>query len=243
MHVSPLLLLTTLTSLSLVTAHGKVAVVQGDAGGNGTALGIIGGIVPGYGPNDQTEVDTTVFKRVRIATDGLGETTRDGENKAGCLSETMVQSGNVLPQVSADNGSISGTFHIVTTDGAGPISAIIDTGATGKFSQGVEATVLTDVPGKKGNIKTNGEVPRSLSTLSLFKRGAENVNRDFPFQIQVPAGTNCTGSVAGQKNVCFMKIANKNKAGPFGGVIAFQITSSNGSVQASVIKKAKRFSS
>ena len=115
MYISSTILITTLTSLSLVSAHGKVAVVKGDAGGNGTALGIIGGIVPGYGPNDETEIDTTKFKRVRIATDGLGETTGDGINKAGCLSETMVQSGSVLPQVSADNGSISGTFHIVTT--------------------------------------------------------------------------------------------------------------------------------
>jgi hypothetical protein len=46
MHISPLILLATLTTLSPVSAHGKVAVVQGDAGGNGTALGIIGGIVP-----------------------------------------------------------------------------------------------------------------------------------------------------------------------------------------------------
>ena len=117
MHLTTLILPAVLASLSLVSAHGKVAVVQGDVGGNGTALGIIGGIVPGYGINSETEVDTTVFKRVRIATDGLGETTRDGDNKAGCLSETMVQAGDVLPQVSADNGSISGTFHIVTTVG------------------------------------------------------------------------------------------------------------------------------
>jgi hypothetical protein len=117
MHISPLILglIATLTTLSPVSAHGKVAVVQGDAGGNGTALGIIGGIVPGYGPNDETEIDTTVFKRVRIATDGLGKTTGDGDNKAGCLINTMMQSGSVLPQVSAENGSISGTFHIVTT--------------------------------------------------------------------------------------------------------------------------------
>jgi hypothetical protein len=115
MHISPLIFLATLTTLSPVSAHGKVVVVQGDAGGNGTALGIIGGIVPGYGPNDETEIDTTVFKRVRIATDGLGKTTGDGDNKAGCLINTMMQSGSVLPQVSADNGSILGTFHIVTT--------------------------------------------------------------------------------------------------------------------------------
>ncbi len=35
---------------------------KGDAGGNGTALGIQGGIVPGAGSNKVTEPDTTVFK-------------------------------------------------------------------------------------------------------------------------------------------------------------------------------------
>jgi hypothetical protein len=62
---------------------------------------------------------------------------------------------------------------------------------------------------------------------------------DFPIDIAVPAGTTCSGTVAGQQNVCFMKIANcefssvsifremlmeiANNAGPFGGVIAFQM--------------------
>lgn len=55
-----------------------------------------------------------------------------------------------------------------------------------------------------------------------MKRAA-NVNQDFPINISVPAGTTCSGSVAGQQNVCFMKIANANRAGPFGGVIAFQM--------------------
>ena len=45
-----------------VSAHGKIAVATGDQGGNGTALGILGGVVPGSGPNGQTEVDTTEFK-------------------------------------------------------------------------------------------------------------------------------------------------------------------------------------
>jgi hypothetical protein len=37
----------------LVSAHGKVTVVTGNAGGNGTALGIRGGVVPGTGPNSK----------------------------------------------------------------------------------------------------------------------------------------------------------------------------------------------
>jgi hypothetical protein len=84
---------------------------------------------------------------------------------------------------------------------------MIDTGATGAFSTGVPANVLTDVPGNKGNIKASGKVPRALQAMGLMKRAA-NVNQDFPINIEVPAGTTCTGTVAGQQNVCFMKIAN-----------------------------------
>jgi hypothetical protein len=46
-------LLLALTAASLVAAHGKVAVVTGDAGGNGTALAIKGAVVPGPGPNSK----------------------------------------------------------------------------------------------------------------------------------------------------------------------------------------------
>lgn len=39
----------------------------------------------------------------------------------------------------------------------------------------------------------------------------------------VPAGTTCTGTMGGQSNVCLVKIANSNGAGPFGGVVPIQI--------------------
>lgn len=42
-----------LTLSPLVSAHGKVTVVTGNAGGNGTALAIQGGVVPGTGPNSK----------------------------------------------------------------------------------------------------------------------------------------------------------------------------------------------
>ncbi|OAF99613.1 uncharacterized protein CC84DRAFT_1075295, partial [Paraphaeosphaeria sporulosa] len=211
---------------TLISAHGKVAAVVGDAGGNGTALGIQGGIVPGPGKNKVTEVDTTVFGKTNIATNGLGKTTGQGKNTVAMVVATMDQSGATLPQVS-DGGSISGTFHVVTTDGAGPVQAMIDTTGTGAFASGVQANVVTDVPGNKGNIKPSGKVPRGLSFVALRARNlvarASNVNMDFPIDIAVPAGTTCTGSMAGLQNVCLMKIANSNNAGPFGGVIAFQM--------------------
>ena len=113
-------ILIALAASPLVAAHGKIAVVTGDAGGNGTALGIKGGIVPGPGSNSVTEVDTTVFGSTNIATNGLGHTTGSGQNTVSMIAKAMALSGNTLPQVSADGGYVSGTFHIVTTDGAGP---------------------------------------------------------------------------------------------------------------------------
>lgn len=39
-----------LATSPLIAAHGKIAVVQGDAGGNSTGPGIKGGVVRGTGP-------------------------------------------------------------------------------------------------------------------------------------------------------------------------------------------------
>lgn len=61
-----------LAAAPLVAAHGKIAVATGDAGGNGTALGIQGAVIPGPGSNKVTEPDTTVFKG--DAADSCGRT-------------------------------------------------------------------------------------------------------------------------------------------------------------------------
>ncbi|KAJ9138276.1 Cell surface protein [Coniochaeta hoffmannii] len=231
----PALLLLALASSPLAAAHGKVSVIQGDAGGNGTALAIRGAVVPGPGPNSKTEVDTTVFGSTEIKTDGLGRTNGSGKNKLSMLKLAMAQSGATLPQVSAENGTLEGVFHIVTTDGAGPVRAVIDTTGTGKFSQGTVLDTLVQVPGKGGNIRPtqgrNGDGKRGLlvraaEAVGLVKRGAVNVNEDYPMKFAVPAGTTCTGTVNGVENVCLVKIANSNKAGPFGGVVAVQIAGS-----------------
>ena len=96
------------------------ATQTGDAGGNTTALGIQGGVVPGAGSNSKTEVDTTVFSSVKAATDGLGRTEGQGKNTIAGMSAVVAQSGSTLPQVSSSGGTLSGTLHVVTTDGAGP---------------------------------------------------------------------------------------------------------------------------
>ncbi|KAH6680587.1 hypothetical protein B0J14DRAFT_578956 [Halenospora varia] len=216
-------ILAALVASPLVAAHGKIAVMTGDAGGNTTGLGIQGGVVPGPGKNAVTEVDTTVFKSKAAATDGLGKT-KAGANTLAGMSAVMAQSGSTLPQVSP-GGSLSGTVHIVTTDGAGPYTAIVDPTGTGAFSTGTKAAVTQQVPGKNGNIaapKQRSFIPRTLVKMGLMKR-ASNVNEDYPIAMTIPADTKCTGTVGGQSNVCLVKIVNPSGAGPFGGVVAMQM--------------------
>lgn len=105
--------------------HPRLTYLQtGDAGGNTTALGIQGGIVPGAGSNSKTEVDTTIFSQLKAASNGLGRTEGQGKNTLDGMSDVVAQSGSTLPQVSSNGGSLSGTLHIVTTDGAGPYTGM-----------------------------------------------------------------------------------------------------------------------
>ncbi|CAK7214638.1 hypothetical protein SCUCBS95973_002214 [Sporothrix curviconia] len=225
-----------LASSPLVAAHGKLAVIQGDAGGNTTGLGIQGGVVPGAGPNSKTEVDTTVFNSIKAQSNGLGKTEGQGKNTVDMVSQAMDLSGSTLPQVSNDgNGSLSGTYHIVTTDGAGPVKAVLDTTGTGNFADGTLMDVATQVPGTFGEISPNGKsiLRRALESMGVIAKRAANVNKDFPVAVSVPAGTTCTGTVNGLSNVCLAKIANSNPAGPFGGVVAFQMADSGSAASGS----------
>ncbi|KAK2616465.1 hypothetical protein QQS21_000507 [Conoideocrella luteorostrata] len=217
---------------TLVEGHGKLALATGDAGGNTTALGIMGGVVPGAGPNGKTEIDTTVFKSRNVASKGLGKTTKGGNNKVAAVASAMALSGNTLPQVSSTGGSFSGVFHVVTTDGAGPLVAALDTTGTGDFTNSPKLTFTENVPGKGGNfIGTQGKAigggKRSVLEIlrrAVFGKRATNVNESFKFKVEVPAGTKCEGKDPKvQGNFCLMKIANTNAAGPFGGVALFQM--------------------
>lgn len=176
-----------------------------------------------------TEVDTTVFRSKAAATDGLGKTTGGGANKIAMVAGVMAQSGDTLPQVT-DGGSLSGTIHIVTTDGAGPYTAIVDPTGTGAFSTGTQATITQQVPGTRGNIaapKQRSLVARTLVSMGIVKR-ASNVNEDFPISMTIPAGMTCTGTMGGQSGVCLVKIVNPSGAGPFGGVVPFQVVGAAG---------------
>lgn len=182
MYAHAKLIICALAVAPLVSAHGKVAVVTGDLGGNGTALGIRGAVVPLTGTNDKTEVDTTVFWSKNIKTDDdLGYTDEAGNNKLTDLATAMSASGSTLPQVSS-GGSVNGTYTIVTTDGAGPLEALIDESATGKWSTSKSASVTTQPPGSNGNIAASGKRSiwtRSLEKMGLISKRAENVGKDY----------------------------------------------------------------
>ncbi|KAF2444282.1 hypothetical protein P171DRAFT_521639 [Karstenula rhodostoma CBS 690.94] len=168
-----------------------------------------------------TEVDTTVFGKTNIAANGLGQTPGQGKNSVNMLSAAMDQSGAMLPQVS-DGGSITGTFHIVTTDDAGPVQAMIDPTGTGAFASGVKANVVVDVPGNKGNIRSGGKVlrgPRSRSPRVQRQHG-------LPHKRRGAGGNHLPRDCRRPAERVLIKIANSNNAGPFGGVIAFQTAGS-----------------
>ncbi|KAJ8132897.1 hypothetical protein O1611_g723 [Lasiodiplodia mahajangana] len=235
-----------LSAANLVCAHGNIQSVTGDQGGNGTALGIKGAVVPRFGKNDDTEQDTTVFggNANDPTRNGLGKTTDSGNLKVSDLADTMALSGNVLPQVSGDGtGTINGVWRIVTSDGTandkrGNLFAVIDPTGTGQYKNGIALTATSDMVGNRGNV-----VQRALRAIGIQKR-ATNVGADANFSVKIPSGITCTGSdsTSGQSNFCLLKVANNNNAGPFGGNIAFQIAGATGSGNnTAATKQAKHF--
>ena len=95
------------------------------------------------------------------------------------------------------------TLHQVNGDGAGPYIAMID--ATGTGTQWAPATVATNVDGNARG------------------RNNDNAKTDLPLNVAIPANQTCTGTVAGQSNVCMVRVQNPARAGPFGGCIPVQM--------------------
>ncbi|KAF3771331.1 hypothetical protein M406DRAFT_354816 [Cryphonectria parasitica EP155] len=231
-----------LAATPLVSAHGEILSAVGDLGGNGTALGIKGAVVPGEGPNYETEVQTTVFWSKDINTDyDLGFTeggvAGNGNNQLDYVQYSMAQSGSTLPQVSS-GGSVSGVFHVVTDDGCGPLQAVVDPTATSLFSKAVDAQVTSNVP----TTGTAGECPTSLDSgvdnkikrtlrralvkMGLLSKRANNVDKSYSYSVEIPAGTVCSGTINGMTGLCLVKVSNNNANGPFGGVVVVQMPNS-----------------
>jgi len=140
----------------------------------------------------------------------LGERAANGGTKTPSgTKETAVKAAAGVGATSgmpttADDGTVTMTFHQVNQDGAGPLTAMVDATSGGTDPSAFQtATVTQNVPG----IGIGG-----LSAAQTM---------DFPVAIQMPAGMTCSGSVGGASGVCVAKLQNSALAGPFGGSVAF----------------------
>lgn len=195
-----------LATSNLVAGHAAIIGATGDAGGAGSAIGVDPS-TPRDGTGRQPfQQDSTRFKGDAAAT--CGETLGGGDNdvQAG-TAQVMQLNGATLPQITP-GGSVMMTLHQVNGDGAGPYTCMID--ATGTGTQWTAMTVTTNVDGNA--------------------RGRNNANAktDLPLNVAVAADQTCTGTVAGQSNVCMVRCQNPARAGPFGGCVPVQMANAAG---------------
>ncbi|KAH7134920.1 hypothetical protein B0J11DRAFT_478218 [Dendryphion nanum] len=190
-----------LATSQLVAGHAAIIGATGDQGGQGSAIG-----VDPNTPRDGTrrnpfQQDATRFKNAQA--DVCGETLGGGDNdvQAG-TAQVMQLNGGTLPQVSA-GGQIMMTLHQVNGDGAGPYKCMID--ATGTGTQWTPIQVTQNVAGNARG------------------RNNDQQMQDLPLAAAIPAGQQCTGTVAGQSNVCMVRCENPARAGPFGGCVPVQM--------------------
>jgi hypothetical protein len=142
------------------------------------------------------------------AEDTVGETIGAGDNDVESgTSAILAESGDVLPQVSA-GGELKMTLHQVNSDGAGPYTCMINSDGTAQSWS--EITVTQNVDGNERGRNRDGEAT------------------DFPLTAAIPADQACTGTVAGQSDVCLVRCQNPARAGPFGGVVPVQMAGGSG---------------
>jgi hypothetical protein len=95
------------------------------------------------------------------------------------------------------------TVHQVNGDGAGPYKCMIDATGTGTNWQPITVTQ---------NLEGNDR-----------GRNRDTQMQDLPLTASIPAGQTCTGTVAGQSNICMVRCENPARAGPFGGCVPVQM--------------------
>ncbi|KAK4238181.1 hypothetical protein C8A03DRAFT_44050 [Achaetomium macrosporum] len=194
------LTLTLLAAAELVAGHGAIIAATGNAGGTGMALG-----VDTSTPRDGTrrnpfQQDSTRFRG--DAADTVGETLAGGDNNLEAGTQAILaETGDSLPQVTP-GGEVSMTLHQVNSDGAGPYTCMIN--ADGTAATWTDIQVTQNVPGRNS-------------------RNRDGAATDFPLTASIPADQTCTGTVAGQENVCLVRCQNSARAGPFGGVVPVQM--------------------
>jgi hypothetical protein len=132
-----------------------------------------------------------------------GTKTPKGTTEGGVAKAAGTGATSGLP-TTADDGTITMTFHQVNQDGAGPLTAQVDATSGGTDPAAFQdAQVTQNVPG----IGVGG-----LSAAQTT---------DFPVKVQMPAGMTCSANVGGASNVCVVRMQNAALAGPFGGSAAF----------------------
>jgi len=141
----------------------------------------------------------------------IGQNNNDGASTNTVAATTDTSPAQLMPGAGAtsglptcaDDGTVNMVYHQVNQDGAGPLQAFVDPTSGGTDpSAFVAATMVADVPG----------IAAGLSPVT---------DTDFNIAAKMPAGTVCSGTVAGQTGVCIMRLNNNTPAGPFGGSVAF----------------------
>jgi hypothetical protein len=136
-----------LAAADLVAGHGAIVKAVGDAGGAGSAIGIVPDTPRDGTRRNPFQADSTRFKGASAAT--FGETVGAGANDLESGTKAvMAQSGTMLPQVKA-GGELQMTLHQVNGDGAGPYKCMINSDASGTTWQNIQVT--QNVPGTNSN--------------------------------------------------------------------------------------------
>ncbi|KAF2122579.1 hypothetical protein BDV96DRAFT_639158 [Lophiotrema nucula] len=200
-----------LATSQLVAGHAAITGATGDAGGQGSAIGIDPNTPRDGTGRNPFQQDSTRFRNA--AADQCGETLGGGTNDVQAGTAMVMQlNGPTLPQVSA-GGSLNMTLHQVNGDGAGPYNCSVDATGTGNGPwTSIQVTQNVD-----GNARG---------------RNNDNSKTDLPLAVAMPANMACTGTVAGQSAVCMVKCQNPARAGPFGGCVPVQQAGAAGAAAA-----------
>ncbi|CAN8102569.1 unnamed protein product [Discula destructiva] len=198
-----------LALIPLVAGHAAIIAATAPGGGSAMALGIDSATPRDGTRRNPFQQDSTRFKGDNA--DTVGQTVGGGENDLEAGTQAiMAETGDMLPQVTP-GGPVEMTIHQVNGDGAGPYECMVNADGTAQTWQPIDVT--TNVPGQNG-------------------RNRDGATTDFPLNAELPANQNCTGTVAGQENVCLVRCQNPANAGPFGGVIPVQMSNANNTAAA-----------
>ncbi|KAJ6784349.1 hypothetical protein PWT90_06168 [Aphanocladium album] len=190
----------------LVAGHAVITGAQGNAGGSGMALGVVSSTPRDGTRRNPFQQDATRFRGQTAQT--VGETVGAGPNSVESgTAKIMSETGDSLPQVTS-GGELTMTLHQVNADGAGPYTCMINGDGTGTSWDNIQVT--QNVAGNNRGRNRDGNAS------------------DHVLKAAIPQGQQCTGTVAGESNVCLVRCQNPANAGPFGGVVPVQMAAAAG---------------